>query len=63
MNSKQFLKWLMKQGMLVEREERGGHKLIRNPNNGKTTTLQMHGSRTEIGSYLASKMKNDLGLK
>ena len=61
MNSRQFQRWLRRQGCTFEkRKGGGGHVTVRLGN--RKTTLPMHGGRKELGTGLVAKIKKDLGL-
>ncbi len=62
MNSKEFQKWLKKQGCIFE-THRGGSGHITVLLNGKKSQLPMHGSNKELGTGLVNKIKKDLDLK
>ncbi|EAR21901.1 type II toxin-antitoxin system HicA family toxin [Nitrococcus mobilis] len=61
MNSKQFQKWLAKQGCTFETKGRSGYLLIRRGH--RKADLPMHGGGKELGKGLMEKIKKDLGLK
>ena len=61
MNSKQFRRWLKKQGCSFHTHKGGsGHLTVRR--SIRTAQLPMHGSRRELGTRLVAKIKKDLGL-
>ncbi|MBN4073575.1 type II toxin-antitoxin system HicA family toxin [Mariprofundus ferrooxydans] len=59
MDSKQFKKWLAKQGATFQ-QGKGSHLKVYL--NGKQSVLPMHG-KAEIGKGLESAIKKQLGLK
>jgi len=58
--SREFKRWLQKQGCLFE-PGRGGYLLVRLP--GRKSVLPMHGSRQELPKGTVEGIKKDLGLK
>lgn len=60
MNSRQFKKWLAKQGATFE-PGKGGHLIARL--GALKSILPMHGGRKQLGTGLVEKIKKDLGLK
>ncbi len=63
MNADQFERWLRKQGIEVQAKKGSGHKLLKNPANGKLSEIPKHGGRKQLGTGLMEKIKKDLGLK
>jgi mRNA interferase HicA len=62
MNSKQFRRWLVKQGCVVETSKgKGGHVLVRRGD--RSSVLPMHGGKKQLGTGLMAKIKMDLGLE
>ena len=62
MDSREFKRWLAKQGCTFETHKGGsGHLSIYR--NGRRSQLPMHGQGKELGKKLVSKIKKDLGLK
>ncbi len=62
MNSRQFRRWLIKQGCTVETGKgKGGHAVVRRGD--RWTVLPMHGGTKQLGTGLIEKIKKDLGLK
>jgi mRNA interferase HicA len=61
-NSREFKRWLAKQGCTFEAKRAGsGHLIVRR---GKLKSeLPMHGGGKELGVGLINKIKRDLGLK
>ncbi|MFN0168124.1 MAG: type II toxin-antitoxin system HicA family toxin [Bryobacteraceae bacterium] len=59
MTSAEFKRWLEKQGCTFE-PGKGGHLKVRRGQH--FTVLPMHGSKKEIGTGLARKIRKDLGL-
>ena len=61
MNSREFQRWLRRQGCTFEtRKGGGGHITVRLGN--RRASLPRHGSRKELGIGLVEKIKKDLGL-
>jgi mRNA interferase HicA len=60
MTSREFKRWLQKQGCTFE-PGRGGHLVVRRGD--KVTDLPMHGKQKELGSGLVNAIKKHLGLK
>jgi mRNA interferase HicA len=60
MTSREFKRWLQKQGCTFE-PGKGGHLLVRLE--GRKSVLSMHGSRQEIPKGTVEAIKKDLGLK
>ncbi len=62
MNSREFKRWLARQGCTFEAKKAGsGHLIVRR---GKLKSeLPMHGGGKELGVGLVNKIKRDLGLK
>ncbi|MEI8393116.1 MAG: type II toxin-antitoxin system HicA family toxin [Rhodospirillaceae bacterium] len=63
MNSDQFARLLMKQGVKVLDKEGSGHKDLFNPANGRWSQIPTHGGRKQLGTGLVNKIMKDLGLK
>lgn len=62
MNSKEFQRWLKKQGCTFETHKGGsGHLTVKRGD--RRTEMPVHGSRKELGKGLLNKIKKDLGLK
>lgn len=40
-----------------------GHKILRNPANGRTSEIPTHGGAKQLGTGLRNKIMKDLGLK
>ena len=60
MNSRQFRRWLAKQGCAFE-PGKGGHVIVRL---GRLwSVLPMHGGRKQLGTGLINAIKKDLGLR
>ncbi|PYR89289.1 MAG: addiction module toxin, HicA family [Acidobacteria bacterium] len=59
MTSRQFKRWLAKQGCTFE-SGKGGHLIVRRGD--RMSVLPMHGSAKELGTGLVTKIKKDLGL-
>lgn len=60
MTSREFRRWLSRQGCVFE-PGKGGHLIVRR---GKVwSVLPMHGSNQELGKGLVEKIKKQLGLK
>jgi len=57
--SRQFKRWLAKQGCTFE-SGKGGHLIVRRGD--RMSVLPMHGSAKELGTGLVTKIKKDLGL-
>lgn len=60
MTSREFKRWLTKQGCTFE-PGHGGHLTVRL--GARVSTLPMHGSDHELGKGLIERIKKDLGLK
>lgn len=61
MTSAEFLRWLRKEGCVVEKERgRGGHVMV--TRGSRKTFVPTHGSSRELGTGLVKKIKRDLGL-
>jgi mRNA interferase HicA len=61
-NSRQFRRWLAKQGCTFETKKSGsGHLVVRR--GGHKSELPMHGGNKELGRGLVDKIKKDLDLK
>lgn len=60
MTATQFRRWLARHGCAFE-SGKGGHLIVRLGK--KRSVLPMHGSRKDLGTGLAEKIKRDLGLK
>ncbi len=60
MNSKQFQRWLRKQGCTFE-NAKGGHKIVRRGT--RKSIVPTHGARKQLGKGLVEIIKKDLGLK
>jgi mRNA interferase HicA len=62
MNSRQFRRWLTRQGCSFESKKSGsGHLIVRLGQ--RKSELPMHGGNKELGKGLIEKIKRDLGLK
>ena len=60
LNSRQFKRWLAKQGCTFE-PGKGSHLMVRR--GGRKSVLPMHGSRKELTTGLVEKIKKDLMLR
>lgn len=60
MTSREFKRWLEKQGCTFE-PGTGSHLLVRRGT--RKSVLPMHGSAKELGTGLVERIKKDLGLK
>jgi mRNA interferase HicA len=60
MNSRQFKRWLARQGATFK-PAKGGHLKVFL--NGRRSILPMHGGGHEIGKGLEQRIKKELGLK
>lgn len=60
MTSREFKRWLTKQGCTFT-PGKGGHLIVRLGD--KMSVLPMHGNQKETGFGLMQKIKKDLGLK
>jgi mRNA interferase HicA len=58
--SREFKRWLQKQGCQFE-PGRGGHLLVRRGD--RKSVLPMHGSRQELPTGTVEAIRKDLGLK
>jgi mRNA interferase HicA len=62
MNSRQFRRWLARQGCIFESKKSGsGHLIVRLGQ--RKSELPMHGGDKQLGKGLIEKIKRDLGLK
>jgi mRNA interferase HicA len=59
MTSREFKRWLSKQGCTFE-SGRGGHLTVRRGD--KVSTLPMHGKAKELGTGLVNAIKKQLGV-
>lgn len=62
MNSSQMERYLKSLGIIVKKKPRTSHRLLINPENGKTSELPYHGGSQQIGTWLRNKIMKDLGL-
>jgi mRNA interferase HicA len=62
MNSKEFKRWLARQGCTFEPHAGGGGHLWVKLGD-RRSDLPMHGSNKELGTGLVNQIKKDLGLK
>ncbi|MGE3276703.1 MAG: type II toxin-antitoxin system HicA family toxin [Vicinamibacterales bacterium] len=60
MTSREFKRWLTKQGCTFE-SGKGGHLIVRRGD--RFSVLPMHGNQKELGTGLVHAIKRDLGLK
>jgi mRNA interferase HicA len=60
MTSREFKRWLTKQGCAFE-SGHGGHLIVWL--GSKMSVLPMHGKQKELGTGLVNRIKKDLGLK
>lgn len=63
MNSRQFERYLKKQGIEVRKKSNTSHKLLRNPANGRESELPTHGGNQQLKTGLMEAIKKQLGLK
>jgi mRNA interferase HicA len=61
MTSREFKRWLKKQGCTFEGGRSTGHLIVRRGD--KITDLPMHGKDRELGTGLVDAIKKQLGLK
>ena len=62
MNSKEFKKWLARQGCTFETKKGGsGHLIVRRGD--RKTELPMHGGGKELGTGLVRAIKKQLGFE
>lgn len=61
MNSKEFKRWLEKQGCTFETKSGSGHLIVKLGD--KKTDLPIHGHGKELGTGLVNAIKKALGLK
>ena len=62
MNASQFERWLKKRGIEVRSRNRTGHKHLRNPATGQTSSLSTHGSRQQLSKEYRKEVCKQLGL-
>lgn len=62
MNSKQMERHLKDRGIKVKKKKGHSHRILINPENGKTSELPYHGGSQQIGTWLRNKIMKDLGL-
>lgn len=60
MTPKEMIRFLQKNGFIIERSN-GSHHFLRNPNTGKTTTVPLHTKDLKKGMEI--KILKDAGLK
>lgn len=64
MNSSQFLRHLVAQGIEVEPSKgKGGHLGLFNPANGRSTVMPKHGGGKQLGTGLMKSIEKQLGLR
>ena len=62
MTYKEMIKFLKSNGFVILRQKETSHIQMRNPQNGKQTTVPNHGSKT-LGKGLEQQILKQAGLK